>query len=350
MKIFSENAYHVGKIRGGWLTLNRSCNLRCKWCYAAGTEFDKGRNMDPFLAHQLIDVMGELGVKSIVLIGGEPTIYPYLYETVAYVRQKGILPMLISNGVRFSNMEFCKRLIDAGVKKITISLKGTTPNHYLELTKMNVFENVLQGIENLRSLDVEPSFEIVIVNEYLSNLEKVFSELTELRVKNITVDLASPVINQNEVSAPGVPNPLELRDAIHRIYHSVDPDQIDYVIYMTIPFCLLDPDVLQGLKDGDRLMSSCHVPHGNALIFDEHGGVLPCNHMESKAIGQWDKDFNSAKDFMLYWNSPELKNFRAACSCYPAEPCKTCSQWKECGGGCMVKWLYWNPADFIKKR
>ena len=57
--------YRVEKVNGCWLTLNRACNLRCTWCYAAGTEFDAQRNMDPNLAHELIDVIGVLGAKSI---------------------------------------------------------------------------------------------------------------------------------------------------------------------------------------------------------------------------------------------------------------------------------------------
>lgn len=58
-----------------WLTINRVCNLSCKWCYAQ--EINKNNNMDLNTAKKLIDISNEIGVRNIKLIGGEPTIYPY---------------------------------------------------------------------------------------------------------------------------------------------------------------------------------------------------------------------------------------------------------------------------------
>lgn len=346
MRTFT-NSYVVEKVKGSWLTVNRACNMRCEWCYAAGTEFDTKRNMNIDLAYQLIDVMADLNVKSMVLIGGEPTLYKHLIEIINYANERSILPVMVTNGVRFSDKDFCKRVLDAGLKKVTISLKGTSEEQYVKLTSSKGFTKMIKGVENLRSLGIEPSFEITIVKEYLDNLEELFTELANIGVNHLTVDLVSPIITDNQIDAPSVPDPFELAKAVNRIYYSVDSSAINYVIYMTIPFCLLNPEVLQGLKDEDRLMSSCHVPHGNALIFDEIGRILSCNHMASHAIGQWGVDFKSAQDFLEYWNTSELQNFRSTCSCYPAEPCKTCPYWGECGGGCMIKWLRWNPKEFI---
>ena len=34
------------KYKAGWLTINRACNIRCKWCYAQGTGFNKKDNVN----------------------------------------------------------------------------------------------------------------------------------------------------------------------------------------------------------------------------------------------------------------------------------------------------------------
>ena len=73
-------------VRGCWLTVNRACNLRCEWCYAAGEGSAAGRNMPLELARQLLDAAAELGAGSAVLIGGEPTLYPYLSEVAKHAR------------------------------------------------------------------------------------------------------------------------------------------------------------------------------------------------------------------------------------------------------------------------
>ena len=48
-------------IKSVWLTLNRSCNLRCKWCYAQESEFKKELNMEYLCARDLINICIKLG-------------------------------------------------------------------------------------------------------------------------------------------------------------------------------------------------------------------------------------------------------------------------------------------------
>ena len=42
LDIYADKAYNISRIRGGWLTVNRACNLRCGWCYQKDTEVDLG--------------------------------------------------------------------------------------------------------------------------------------------------------------------------------------------------------------------------------------------------------------------------------------------------------------------
>lgn len=350
MNIADKNSFVSSRVGGGWLTVNRACNMRCEWCYAAGTEFDTSKNMDYGMATQLVDLLADLRAILVILIGGEPTLYPRLFDLGRYISSKGLTSAIVSNGIRFASKSYCQKLKDSGITNITVSMKGSDNSQYRQLTGTAAFEKVVQGIQNLRDIDIEPSVELTLVKDYIPNIESMLADFKRIGVKHLSIDLATPVVSEDVVDVPNVPDPHELRDAIHRIYRSGAADGIDYVIYMTIPFCLLDPDVLQGLKDEDRLMSSCHVPHGSAIVFDELGKVLPCNHMSAQTIGQWGEDFTDSEEFLDFWNSRDLQEFRKECSCFPAEPCQTCSYWGECGGGCLIKWLHWNPGDFIPVR
>ena len=62
-----------------WLTLNRKCNNNCSWCYAQRAEKEE---MDFKKAKMCIGNLAALGIKNIVLIGGEPTIYPQIIEII----------------------------------------------------------------------------------------------------------------------------------------------------------------------------------------------------------------------------------------------------------------------------
>ena len=61
-----------GKVSSCWLTLNRACNLNCHWCYAKNAT---KQNMAASNAIKVIDFLPQIGVESIILIGGEPTVY-----------------------------------------------------------------------------------------------------------------------------------------------------------------------------------------------------------------------------------------------------------------------------------
>ena len=75
-----------GKIayKNCWLTLNHACNLNCKWCYAKDTGYLKSDDMSLDMAYDIIDICHDLSINHITLIGGEPTIYPHLFDVIDY--------------------------------------------------------------------------------------------------------------------------------------------------------------------------------------------------------------------------------------------------------------------------
>ena len=81
------------------LETNRSCNLRCRYCYA-----ESGDKLENELTYgALTDVVGqakELGVYSVVVIGGgEPTIHPQFRELISFIHSLNIIPMIFTNTI-----------------------------------------------------------------------------------------------------------------------------------------------------------------------------------------------------------------------------------------------------------
>jgi MoaA/NifB/PqqE/SkfB family radical SAM enzyme len=76
------------------LETNKSCNLRCRYCYAGSGE-DSAEVADLSILKRTISEAKELGIKSVIVIGGgEPTLYPKFRELVAYIDSLGIIPMV----------------------------------------------------------------------------------------------------------------------------------------------------------------------------------------------------------------------------------------------------------------
>jgi radical SAM protein with 4Fe4S-binding SPASM domain len=128
-----------------------------------------------------------------------------------------------------------------------------------------------------------------------------------------------------------------------------DTDQ-SYSFYITIPLCILDPVVKNELINNKRITTSCHVARGTATIFTEDGTVIPCNHFTKKGMGKYGEDFSGVESFRSFWRSEALELFRKRFNSYPHENCINCSDWNICGGGCKIKWMHYNPKDYIGKR
>lgn len=80
------------------LELSRYCNLRCVYCYASsGMALAEELSLEEI--YNVIDQAIELGTKKIIVIGGgEPLIYPNIFDVLEYIREKKLTVDLFTNG------------------------------------------------------------------------------------------------------------------------------------------------------------------------------------------------------------------------------------------------------------
>lgn len=106
------------------------CPWNCEFCF---TEDDNPTGLKKRLVGEmtlderlkLIDEAAALGARSINFIGaGEPSIDPHFFMLLARMREKGITPIVYTEGaLRFTDREFAKRVYDLGA---TVVLKVNT--------------------------------------------------------------------------------------------------------------------------------------------------------------------------------------------------------------------------------
>lgn len=335
-------------IEGGWLTLTRTCDARCSWCYAQDTGYNKSDSMSLELATQLISITAKSGAKSIALIGGEPTHYRHLLEVIALIRQHGMSPDLVTNGLSFARPGFAEKIKEVGVEQITLSVKAHSDEEYERVAKVKRgMTRVKEALVRCREAGIKVIVSVTVTNNFLEYKDSFLDVLVGLDPVYVDFGLADPIISESSVTVTGIPNPNEHAQAVTAIHARMKTTGIDYGFEMNIPFCLLDPVVKKELLDAGRMRRSCHIPTGTGLIFDEHGRVMPCNLFTSHPIGSYGRDFTTSEEFAQYWKSPELESFRADVTAYPHKKCASCSEWDMCGGGCMIKWLHWDPEIYI---
>jgi pyruvate-formate lyase-activating enzyme len=105
----------------GWLEITDRCNIYCLGCYRInGMEGHKPLEQ----VKEEIDLLKKWrNCDNISIAGGEPLIHPDILEIVAYIRQKKMKPLILTNGVRLENEPgFLQQLKDAGMTGMTFHI------------------------------------------------------------------------------------------------------------------------------------------------------------------------------------------------------------------------------------
>ncbi len=107
----------------GWIEPTTYCNLACPGCYRGLDKPDCERAHLPLteLKQQVDWFIENRNVHTISIAGGEPLMYPYIYELVTYISDKGLRTMLYTNGVLLKP-EVAGKLEDAGLTQLVVHI------------------------------------------------------------------------------------------------------------------------------------------------------------------------------------------------------------------------------------
>ncbi len=134
--------------------LTNECNFACLHCIE---ESGPGKAFkDELDDEQVFDLMRgaiELDVPYISLSGGEPMLHPRFFDLVEFGAARGAQLKIETNGAYLTE-EACRRLADAEVKSVQVSLDGATRETFNRMRVRGDFDQVMQGIKNLRAAAV----------------------------------------------------------------------------------------------------------------------------------------------------------------------------------------------------
>lgn len=106
------------------LTITRRCNLSCGYCF----EYDKVSPPVPTdVLKARIDHLAKLRSVFVVLTGGESLLHPDAVELVRYVREKGMTPLLNTNGYLLTK-SIIEGFNKAGLYGLQLSIDNAQPN------------------------------------------------------------------------------------------------------------------------------------------------------------------------------------------------------------------------------
>ena len=238
------------------LRLGTACNFNCVYCQV-GREKKHVRPLEEIDADLALG--RRAGLLGVSLTGGEPTLYPKLFEVLARCRSMGYERIvLLTNGSLLGSPRNVKRLIDAGVGAFGLSFD--TPDKAIaeRLWRREAFDAVLAGYRTL--LD-HPEVAVgtigVITRPTLPHMPALARHLVEMAREHrgqsyCNLDFVMPEENAWEHREALVPDLREVGPLLREALDIAAGAQVP-LTYRGVPPCVIGEDHLD--RDTDRFMT-----------------------------------------------------------------------------------------------
>jgi cyclic pyranopterin phosphate synthase len=187
------------------------CSWDCKWCHHEGSCINQDLQLNSTLMHFLSTMKTELGVDSLHLTGGEPTLHPNLAGHIRTYAQMGFETNMTSNGNGRASWYVLR---DAGLRGVNFSLHTLDPvrfaafhkTHRTERWATKALRNTIESIKSARQAGLFVKVNVTVSDSF-SDWKPIYEFCKDNRIE---------LRLQNELNSP------DALPAIEGILRSVD--------------------------------------------------------------------------------------------------------------------------------
>lgn len=273
MFLMPDTQRHSHSEKRHWVRVNRTCNNRCIFCL--DNDYLDGSMLDlPEIADDLKAGVSR-GARRVIISGGEPTIHPHFIEIIEIASALGyVWVQAISNGRMFFYKNFLQQAVDAGLKEITFSMHGHTPELFDRLTGIKgSFKQALNGLRNALSVrGLIVSIDIVINRLNHEQLPDIVRFYRKLGVAEYDLLYLVPFGGAWKNRERLVPDPAQVMPSLHRTLDLAAP------MGLTLWTNRVPPPMLEGYEKHIQSPSKLHDEiFGRRQMFADflESGTLP---------------------------------------------------------------------------
>jgi len=137
---------------------------------------------------RLIDEIAEINPNAIlILTGGEPLLRKDIFKLGAYAKEKGLMPVLGTNGTLLTP-DICDRVLEAGICGVGVSIDSLKPELHDSFRGLpGALENTLKGIDTVRRKGLDLQIQTTVTKFNIHEIEDIvrFSADKGCRVYNL---------------------------------------------------------------------------------------------------------------------------------------------------------------------
>jgi len=187
------------------LSVTYRCQCRCKHCSVSNyiSEAGKKEELTKDQINDVLDQAVKLGIPKVDYFGGEPLLRNDIVELVRIGASKGLYISLTTNGWLITK-ELAKKLKQAGISCINISLDSTSPDEHDRLRVLpGLYEKAINAVRYCHEEGIPSIVSTYITRERIKNFapgESDNSELSKIlslsrKLKASAVRILFPIIS-----------------------------------------------------------------------------------------------------------------------------------------------------------
>lgn len=213
-----REAVAAGKLLSMEIEFSRVCNFRCSYCYVdEKVECDRELSRDE-IKDVILQAKG-MGARKIIILGGEPSIYPHLVEMLQFLSKEGLEIEMFTNG---SGIDDALATVLAK-EKVRIALKLNSRDEQVQdqlAGKKGAFGLINRALASLRAAGY-PSKELflaistVICQQNIKELPSIWEWLREENIEPF-FEVLTPQAHASENSWLDV-SPSELKELFTKL-------------------------------------------------------------------------------------------------------------------------------------
>lgn len=311
--------------------VTRSCNLACIHCRAAAQDHPYENELTTDECFRVLDDISSFAKPIVILTGGEPLLRPDIFEIAAYGNRKGCRMTMAVNGTLLTP-DIVKRMIEAGIQRISISIDGATAETHDAFRQVKgAFLGALRGIAVARDAGLDFQVNTTITRQNLDELPAIQELAVSLKAVAHHIFLLVPMgrgkdLTEQEITAQ------QYEETLHWFYERKNhvPLQLKATCAPHYYRILRQTAKSEG-KDVDfntfgldAVTRGCLG--GTAFAFISHlGQVQPCGYLELDCGNVREKSFREIwETSSIFLNLRDFGKYEGKCG--------KCEYIRVCGG------------------
>ena len=172
-----------GKISAS-LYVTRACNLRCRTCYVSAG-LSKLKELQKEDWERVIRQLREVA-DMVYFLGGEPLMRPWTVELVRLTASLGMAPSMSTNGF-LMNREIARKLKDAGLATLQLSIDGAGPNQNDPIRGRGSFNAAIQAVNAATAEGLTVSLSYTVMDYNASGVKGILELAGKLGVNEVNL-------------------------------------------------------------------------------------------------------------------------------------------------------------------